>query len=121
MPKKNSVYEQLLLPFLALFSPRFASGPNSIVDILATDVIPGDVGAGVCTKKINNTSSAVPVAYRDLNDHKLIIKQLITLLNLSVDIFSLHFFFPRAKLHVSPDICYLRMTDIESMDSVTIC
>jgi len=73
MPKKNSVYEHLLLPFLALFSPRFASGPNSTVGTLATDVIPGDgeVGAGVCTKKINNTSSAVPAAYRDLNDHIL--------------------------------------------------
>ena len=39
-------------------------------------------------------------------------------LNLSVDIFSLHFFFPRTKLRISPDICYLRMTDIESIMTI---
>ena len=39
------------LPFLPLLSPRFASGPNSTVGILTTDVVPGDgeVGAGVGT------------------------------------------------------------------------
>ena len=46
--------------------------------------------------------------------NKLITK-LVTFLNLSVDIFSLHFFFPRTKLRISPNICYQRMTDIESM------
>ena len=46
--------------------------------------------------------------------NKLITK-LVTFLNLSVHIFSLHFFFQRTKLRISPDICYLRMTDIESI------
>ena len=32
--------------------------------------------------------------------------------------FSLHFFFPRTKLRISPDICYLRMTDIESIMTI---
>ena len=36
----------------------------------------------------------------------------------SVDIFLLHFFFPRTKLHIPPDICYLRMTDIESIMTI---
>ena len=49
--------------------------------------------------------------------NKLITK-LVTFLNLSVDIFSLHFFFPRTKLHIPPDICYLRMTDIESIMTI---
>ena len=49
--------------------------------------------------------------------NKLITK-LVTFLNLSVDIFSLHFFFPRTKLRISPDICYLRMTDIESIMTI---
>ena len=34
------------------------------------------------------------------------------------DIFSLHFFFPRTKLRIPPDICYLRMTDIESIMTI---
>ena len=42
----------------------------------------------------------------------------LTFLNLSVDIFSLHFFFPRTKLRIPPDICYLRMTDIESIMTI---
>ena len=46
------------------------------------------------------------------------ITKLVTFLNLSVDIFSLHFFFPRTKLHIPPDICYLRMTDIESIMTI---
>ena len=50
--------------------------------------------------------------------NKLITKQLVTFLNLSVDTFSLHFFFPRTKLHISPDICYLRMTDIDSIMTI---
>ena len=49
--------------------------------------------------------------------NKLITK-LVTFLNLSVDIFSLHFFFPRTKLRISPDIRYLRMTDIESIMTI---
>ena len=49
--------------------------------------------------------------------NKLITK-LVTFLNLSVDIFSLHFFFPRTKLHIPPAICYLRMTDIESIMTI---
>ena len=49
--------------------------------------------------------------------HKLITK-LVTFLNLSVDIFSLHFFFLRTKLHIPPDICCLRMTDIESIMTI---
>ena len=49
--------------------------------------------------------------------NKLITK-LVTFLNLSVDIFSLHLFFPRTKLHILPDICYLRMTDIESIMTI---
>ena len=56
--------------------------------------------------------------------NKLITK-LVIFLNFSVDIFSPHFFFPHTKLHISPDICYLRMTDIRAswpyLDSVTIC
>ena len=58
--------------------------------------------------------------------NKLITK-LVTFLNLSVDIFSLHFFFSCTKLHIPPDICYLRMTVEISraswpyLDSVTIC
>ena len=49
--------------------------------------------------------------------NKLITK-LVTFLNLSVDIFSLHFFFPRTKLHIPPDICYLRITDIENIMTI---
>ena len=49
--------------------------------------------------------------------NKLITK-LVTFLNLSVDIFSLHFFFPRTKLRISSDICYPRMTDIESIMTI---
>ena len=49
--------------------------------------------------------------------NKLITK-LVTFLNLSVDIFLLHFFFPCTKLHILPDICYLRMTDIESIMNI---
>ena len=46
--------------------------------------------------------------------------KLVTFLNLDlfVDNFSLHFFFPRTKLHIPPDICYLRMTDIESITTI---
>ena len=44
--------------------------------------------------------------------------QIVTFLNLSVDIFSLHFFFPRTKLRIPPGICYLRMTDIESIMTI---
>ena len=50
--------------------------------------------------------------------NKLITKQLVTFLNLSFDIFSLHIFFPHTKLRISPDICYLRMTDIESIMTI---
>ena len=49
--------------------------------------------------------------------NKLITK-LVTFLNLSVDIFSHHFFFPHTKLRISPDIRYLRMTDIESIMTI---
>ena len=49
--------------------------------------------------------------------NKLITK-LVTFLNLFVDIFSLHFFYPGTKLRISPDICYLRMTDIESIMTI---
>ena len=41
--------------------------------------------------------------------------KLVTFLNLSADIVSLPFFFPRTKLRISPDIRHLRMTDIESI------
>ena len=51
--------------------------------------------------------------------NKLITK-LVTFVNLSVDIFSLHFFFSHTKLRISPDICYLRMTDIESIMTIII-
>ena len=49
---------------------------------------------------------------------KLITKQLVTFLNLSVNIFSLHFLFPQTKGRISLDICYLRMTDIESVMTI---
>ena len=48
--------------------------------------------------------------------NKLITK-LVTFLNLSVDIFSLHFF-PHTKIRIPPDICYLWMTDIESIMTI---
>ena len=70
--------------------------------------------------KSRGISSDTQTIFRKIDQDNCFVinSKLVTFLNLSVDIFSLHFFFPRTKLHIPPDICYLRMTDIESIMTI---
>ena len=75
------------------------------------------------TRAVLEIGGYLTIILRNRAEYRLLLSRrgqtkLVTFLNLSVDIFSLHFFFPRTKLRISSDICYLRMTDIESIMTI---
>ena len=85
----------------------------------------GDSKLMTAPQIINNYPAKSPgiSEYRKIEqDNCFIIQQIDNkarnIFKLSVNIFSLHFFFPRTKLHIPPDICYLRMTDIETIMTI---
>ena len=81
-------------------------------------------GKGYLTIILQNRAEYRLTIFREIErDNCFIIQQIDNktaeiLVNLSVDIFSLHFFFPRTKLRIPPDICYLWMTDIKSIMTI---